>query len=285
MNLILWMSGAIASFCLMAVGARELSGELSVFQILFVRSVIGLTVVALLLRSQGQQRLFRTSRLRLHAFRNVVHFFGQLGWFLGLGLLPLAEVFALEFTVPIWTALIAAFFLNETLTRAKTTSIMLGLLGVLVIVKPGFAIIDTASLIVLGAALCYAITHTSTKSLSTTEDPMTILFFMCLIQLPIGFVLSASSWVWPDGPQWLWLGVIGLTALTAHFCMTRAMQAAEVTTVVTLDFLRLPAIALVGILLYGEQLEVDLIIGAALMLLGNFIAARGSQPQKATVSN
>ncbi|ODA35051.1 hypothetical protein A8L45_05065 [Veronia pacifica] len=277
------MIGALASFCLMAIGGRELSEHLDTFQILFYRSVIGLIMVVAVIASTRQTHLFTTQRLHLHTFRNLFHFGGQFGWFKGIALLPLAEVFALEFTVPLWTALIACTFLNESLTREKLISISLGLAGVLIIVQPGIAIINSASVIVLVAAICYAIAHSSTKALSNTEHPLTILFMMCLIQLPIGLLLSLHDFQQPHGVDWLWLGIVGFTALSAHYCLTKAMTYTEVTLVVTMDFLRLPLIAVVGVLLYGEKFEIALLVGALLMLIGNLLNIYGNQTRAADI--
>lgn len=265
------MLGTLLSFCMMAIAARELSGQIGTFQVLFFRGVIALTVISTVIWATGQSHLIRTRRLKLHSVRNLFHYAGQYGWFVGIGLLPLAQVFALEFTVPLWTAIIAALFLAEQLTKRKITAIVLGFIGVLVIVRPGLEIINPAAIIVLCSAVCYAISHSSTKSLARSEHPLTILFFMCLIQLPVGFALALSQWQIPAGIQWLWLTIIGVTALAAHFCMTKAMQSADVSLVVTMDFLRLPIIALIGVLLYAEDFDVALLIGALLMLAGNLI--------------
>jgi drug/metabolite transporter (DMT)-like permease len=156
----------------------------------------------------------------------------------------------------------------------KLIAIFLGTLGVVAIVQPGYALIDYASIIVLGSAVCFAIAHTTTKSLARTESPLTILLFMCIVQLPIGLFLSLSHWVWPQGEQWLWLTVIGLSALAAHYCLANAMKYAEVTTIITLDFFRLPLIALVGVIFYHEAFELPLLIGGALMLMGNLVGVR-----------
>lgn len=271
MKALLWMCAALLSFSLLAIGARELSGAVSIYQTLLIRSAIGLVFILMLMKFNNQHHLIMTERLGFHVFRNVFHFAGQYGWFVGIGLLPLAEVFALEFTVPFWTIIIAALFLGEKVTTRKVLSIILGMLGVLLIVKPGYEIINPASLVVLAAAICFAIVHSSTKALSGSEKPLTIIFYMCLVQLPIGFVLSITDWIWPETLQWVWLVVVGLTALSAHFCMARAMQYAEITRIVTLDFLRLPLIALVGVLFYHEAFEFSLMMGGLLMLLGNFI--------------
>lgn len=271
MHAFLWMTGALASFCLMAIAGRELVGGIGTFQILFSRSVIGLAIVSILIWNSGRPQLFHTQRLGLHVGRNLFHFVGQYGWFLGLGLMPLANVFALEFTTPMWTLLVAALFLKESLTLRKVVAIGLSSLGVYLILKPGGDIVKLASLIVLGAAVCYAISHVATKSLSTTEDPLTVLFYMCLVQLPLGLLLGAPGFVAPSPMQWLWLTAIGLTALTAHFSMMQAMKTAEVSVVVTLDFLRLPLIGALGLVFYGEEFRPMLLVGAALMLGGNLV--------------
>ncbi len=265
------MAGTLVSFCVVAIGARELSGQVGTFQVLFFRSLIGLIVVSFIIVSRRTTELFHSNRLALHGIRNIFHFAGQYSWFIGIGLLPLAEVFALEFTVPLWTAFIAYFFLNEQLTAKRLLAIALGILGILVIVQPGKEIINTASFIVLGAAVFYAVAHTSTKALSSTEHPLTILFLMCLIQLPIGLIFTIFNWQNPTAYQWLWITVIGLTALSAHYCLTKAMQYADVTLVVTMDFFRLPIIAVVGVILYSESFELTLFIGALFMLAGNLL--------------
>ena len=270
------MSGALSSFCLMAIGARELSGEMDVIQILFYRSIIGLIVISFIIIFLSKKNLFYSHRIKIHVLRNIFHFGGQYGWFLGIGLLPLAEVFALEFTVPFWTALIAWLFLKEQLNSRKLLAIAIGLIGVVIIVKPGPEIFNPASFIVLAAAILYAVSHTATKSLSSTESPITIVFFMCLVQLPIGFLFSISKWQNPTIEQWTWIVTIGLTALSAHYCMSKAMQFAEVTTIVIIDFFRLPLIAMAGVLFYHENFEITLIVGGILMLTGNVVGMKTS---------
>ncbi|MDA9556044.1 DMT family transporter [Vibrio sp.] len=268
---VVWMFGTLISFCFMAIGARELSDEIMMSQVMFFRSMIGLIVILSIVFMTKNKRVFSTHRFMLHSSRNVFHFIGQYGWLVGITALPLAEVFAIEFTVPVWTVIIAWLFLGEKLTKIKLLATLLGLMGVAVIVNPNIEGINSYSFIVLGAAFCYAISHTSTKALSKTESPLTILLFMCVIQLPIGGIVTIGHWVTPTIPQLLWLIVIGSTGLTAHYCMAKAMQYAEVSFVVILDFLRLPAIGLIGALMYGESIKYSLLIGAVIMLLGNVL--------------
>src|SRR5512145_1035635 len=136
-----WMSGALASFMAMAISGRELASELSTFQILFFRSLVGLAVIAALLQRTGWQRI-RTHAFSTHLLRNCAHFGGQYGWFTGLALIPLTEVFAIEFTMPIWTALLATLILGERMNRLRFLAVAIGFLGILVVLRPGVAAVS-----------------------------------------------------------------------------------------------------------------------------------------------
>ncbi|TRX60233.1 DMT family transporter [Fulvivirga sp. M361] len=276
------MIGTLASFCIMAIGARELNGVLDTFQLLFYRSALGLVIMSSIHVLSGNPHPFRTQYFKQHMIRNTFHFAGQYGWFIGIGLLPLAEVFALEFTTPVWTALIAYFLLKEQMTKVKVFAIVVGLLGVLIILKPGYTLLNGSSFIVLAAAVAFAIAHIFTKSLSYKESPATILFYMSLIQLPLGLIPALFNWQWVTGETWPWIVLIAITGLTAHFCTAKAMQYADVTLVVTLDFLRLPLITLAGIILYNEDFDITLLIGSLLMLTGNLLNIKKSMKHRTT---
>lgn len=261
----------------MAIGARELNSQIGIFQILFFRSIVGLLVLLPIMFLSKKSNFLLPKRIKLHLVRNLFHFAGQYGWFLGIGLLPLATVFAIEFTVPLWTIIISYFFLKESITVRKVIAVLLGILGVIVIVQPSLEVARYGSLMVLGAAICYAFSHVATKSLSNTENPISIIFMMCLIQAPLGLLLFIEGWTTPAGIQWLWLVIIGVTALSAHYCMTKAMQHAEVTFVVTMDMFRLPLISLIGVLLYAEPFSVALILGMLLIVAGNSVNIDGKE--------
>ncbi len=276
----LWMVGALLSFLAMALGGRELSGTLGTFQILFFRSVVGLVVIGLLVARGGAQAL-RTQRFGLHLWRNLAHFCGQFGWFFAIAAIPLAEVFAIEFTIPIWTALLAAVFLGERLTAARVAALALGVAGVLLILRPGAAIVHPAALAALLGAMAYAVSHLQTKRLTTTERPLTILFYMTLIQWPLGLAGAAVQWHEVALAQLPWIVVVGLAALSAHYCLARALTLADVNVVLPMDFLRLPLVALLGFAMYGERIEALAVAGTALILLANVAnlrAAKRSEP-------
>jgi drug/metabolite transporter (DMT)-like permease len=196
---------------------------------------------------------------------------GQYGWFVGVSLLPLSQVFALEFTAPLWTSILAMIFLGEILTLRRFIAIVLGFSGVFLIVNPGEGIFNFNSLYVIAAAILFSVGNTFSKSLVKTDRPLTILFYMSLIQLPIALALSYQSLIMPDAVQSFWMLVIGLTSMASHFCMSKAMQKTDLSIVVTLDFFRLPLITLVGVLLYQEAFKWVMVVGALMVFSANLI--------------
>ena len=274
------MVGALASFMVMAVAGRELSAEASVAQILVYRSAVCLVIVAGFLAVQGGAVL-ATGRWRAHVGRNVVHFAGQYGWFLGLSLIPLAEVFAIEFTTPIWTAILATLFLGERLTRRRWLAVGLGFLGILVILRPGLAAIHPAALAVLGAAFAYAVTYVMTRDLGRTERPLTIVFYMNLIQLPLGLALAVWDWAWLSPGLWPWALAVGVGGFSSHYCLSRALKLAEAAIVAPLDYIRLPLIAVVGYLVYAEPVDPIVGLGAAIIIGANLMNLKRARPAPA----
>jgi drug/metabolite transporter (DMT)-like permease len=280
----LWMTGAIFSFIAMAIAGRELSAELTTFQILFFRGLVGLVVIVVVLRHAGWWQV-RTRVFGTHLIRNLVHYGGQYGWFYGIALLPLAEVFAIEFTMPIWTAVFATIMLGERINRQRALAIAVGFAGVLVMLRPGVAVVSPAALAVLGAALAYGFAHTLTKRLSGTETPLAILFYTTAIQLPLAFFPALYDWAWPSAAAWPWVLVVGLSALSAHYCLTRAFMLEDAAVVMPMDFLRLPLIAVAGLMIYHEPIEFWVFVGAVIVFAGSWMnlnAGPGTRPQSAS---
>ncbi len=271
-----WMTGALFSFMAMAVSGRELSQDLTTFQILFFRSLIGVLLIGALIARSGWAQL-KTNRTGGHLMRNIAHFGGQYGWFYGLAFIPLAEVIAIEFTTPIWTALLAWMLLGERLTLPRLTALVFGVSGLLLILRPGMGSLHPAALAVLAGAVGYAISYIQTKSLSATETPLCILFYMTMMQLPFGLVPSLMDWKTPELNNLPWILLVAVTAMSAHYCMARAFKLADATVVVPMDFMRLPLIAVVGYLFYEEVIDLPVALGAGLMLAGNLINIRAEQ--------
>lgn len=266
----LWMSGALVSFIMMAISGRELAGSISTWQLLSVRSLIGLAILLPIILLT-EPKLLKPSNAKLHLLRNSSHFFGQYCWFYAIAFISLADLFAIEFTVPIWSALLAPALLSERLSPVRLLSVLIGFAGILVVLRPGIELISPAALVMLAGALGFSVALLTTKKLTQGNQALTILFYMCLMQLPMGLIPALSDWQPIETWQFPWILLVGITAMTAHYSISRAMSVADATVVIPMDFLRLPLIAVIGYLVYDEAIDIWVLIGALIMLLGNYL--------------
>ncbi|MEY4258676.1 MAG: hypothetical protein RJA56_1577 [Pseudomonadota bacterium] len=264
-----WMAGWLTLMVVIAVAGREATRELSVFQIMLMRSVLGMALLWPLVHAAGGLSAMRTQRLPQHAARNVVHYAAQYGWFVALTLIPLAQLVSIEFTMPIWSAVLAVFFLGERMNGRKWLAVVLGLVGVAVIVRPTAGSVDAGQLIALACAFGFAISVVLVKSLTQTEAAITVIFWMLVIQSAIGLVPALLVWQWPSAQTWGWVLVVAFCGTYSHYCFARAMQHADTTVVVPMDFLRVPLTALAGWLVYSEQVDLLTGVGVLLILTGN----------------
>jgi drug/metabolite transporter (DMT)-like permease len=272
----LWMVGALLSFSAMAITGRELSSELGTFQILVFRSIGGFVLLAAVLQRSGWAQV-RTHKFGMHLLRNIAHFIGQYAWFYGIALISLTEVFAIEFTVPIWTAILAAVFLGERMSKLRMLAVALGFIGILVMLRPGTGSMNLAVLVVLGGAVCFAIAYIFMKQLTVTESAVAIPFYMTVIQLPLALVPALTHWVWPSMHLWPHVVILAVAAVSGHYSLARAFRLADATLVVPMDFLRLPLIAVVGYVWYGEALTIWVGIGSAIVVFATWLNLKTAQ--------
>lgn len=271
-----WMAASITSFIVMSVAGRATTAELNVFQVMELRSVIGFFFLLPLVHLNGGFAAMRTLRLKQHVARNVAHYSGQAAWLYALTLIPLAELIAIEFTTPLWTAILAVTFLGERLTRQRVMAVALGLIGVAIIIRPGVDSVQPGHLFVLGAAVVFAISLVMVRSLTRSESVVRIVFWMLIIQSVIGLLPCIYVWQTPSPGLWPWILLIALTGMSSHLFLARALAHADATIVSPMDFSRLPLSALVGWLLYSERIDVFTAIGALLILAGNLVNLRKS---------
>jgi len=268
-----WMIGAISSFTLMAVAGRTVSAELDTFEIMLFRSLTGIVIVlsvALATRTTAQ---ISRDRLGLHAVRNIFHFTGQNLWFFAIATIPLAQVFALEFTTPIWVILLSPLILRERLTPIGLLSAAIGFVGILVVARPDPASISWGLVAAAGSAVFFALTAIFTRKLTRTETIISILFYLTVMQAVFGLIFAGfdGDIAVPSATALPWVLLIGCAGLMAHFCLTKALSIAPATVVMPIDFVRLPTIAIVGMLLYQEPLEIWVFVGAALIFGANYL--------------
>ena len=269
-RVVLWMTGTLLSFSAMAVSIRLLSDKLTVFEVLTVRSFGALVILFALLAVQPALRSqLKTKRLPMHLFRSATHFAGQFCWAMSLTLLPFAMVFALEFTLPVWALALSILVLGERLTTGRIVVIVLGLIGCLVILRPGIQAFQPAALLVLACSFFYAVFNVYTKKMTDTETTFGIVFWMNLLQFPMGlagsdplFVVRLDAW------QFIPLACVGISGLFAHYCIANAFRYGDASVVIPLDFLRVPLIAVVGWMFFNESVDALVFVGAGIILAG-----------------
>ena len=267
----LWMGCAVLSFSFMAVAARELLRHMGAFEILFLRTLVTALLVAAAIARSGTATL-RTRLFRFHLARALMHLGGQYCWIYAIGALTLATVFAIEFTMPVWVALLATLLLGERMNRGRVVMLVLGLAGIAIILRPDTGGLQPAALVMLLGSVFYAGNMVMTKRISAADSPLAVLFWMSLTQLPLTFATAVPQWVTPGPVDLLWAAVIGSGSFVAHYSMTRAMRLGDATLVVPIDFLRLPLIAVIGAVFYAEPLEAATFAGAAVIFAGTYFS-------------
>lgn len=269
----IWMTGAIASFSTMAVAGREVSFALDTFEIMLFRSVVGVIIVVFAAIAFGTLRQINRQQFSLHFARNIMHFIGQNLWFYAVTVIPLAQVFALEFTSPIWVILLSPLLLGERITLIRAAAALMGFIGILVVTRPNMAGINTGVIMAASSAIFFAFTIIFTKRLTRTQSITCILFYLTVLQLGFGLITAGHDGdiALPNTETLPWLVLIGVAGLLGHFCITKALEIAPATVVVPIDFVRLPVIAIIGMLAYGEILDLWVLLGSGIIFASNYL--------------
>ena len=260
----LWMIGAAMSLVAMAVLVRFLTPKYSVLELIFLRNVIVLVLMTPWIMRTGLHNL-RTPRLAGHALRNAFLYSGNVAWFFGVTMVSLADLAALQFTMPLFTIIMAAIALREKIGVHRWSATAVGFLGALVIIRPGIIELDLGAIVVLIAAFMYSAAYIVTKKLASTESGNLVVFYMSVFIVAFAFIPAMVVWRTPDlidAPALIMLGAMGYTT---HFCVTRAMAAADASYVAPFDFLRLPMSAILGYVLFQEVSDPWVWAGAAVI--------------------
>ncbi len=277
------MTGTLFCYTAVAIATRETSFQLDTSTILFYRSIVAIMLMIILVgfSKKGFKQL-KTHHLGLHTIRNGVHFVGQFGWFFAIATIPLAHVFALEFTVPIWIALLAPIFLKEKLTFERMLYVLIGFVGVVIIIRPFGLSVEVGAIVMLIGAMGFAGGMLGTRVLTRTETPLCILFYMAVLQFPMStaLMLGTGGFEIPDMINLFLIVLITAGVMTAHYCMTRAFKLMELIAIVPVEYIRLPLIAVAGLLIYAEPIDLLTVIGSTAILAGNYLNIRLSAREK-----
>lgn len=259
------MIAAAFMFAVMNAGIKLAAAEgLHPFQIAFFRNAFALMFLLPWLARMGFDGL-RTARLKVHLLRAVIGLIAMLCWFTAVVRMPMAEAVALNFTVPLFATAGAAFFLGETVRARRWTATIVGFLGVLIILRPGFVEFTPVMTLPIIAACFMAVTVLIVKSLSRTEEPMTVVLYMNLLLTPLSLVPALFAWQTPSLRALLLMAFVGACAVLAHIAFTRSFARADASAILPFDYARLPFVAAIGFLLFDETPDGWTWVGAAVI--------------------
>jgi drug/metabolite transporter (DMT)-like permease len=279
---VFWAMVGLVSFSLTAIAGREAGKAMSAMHMVCYRNAISLVVLVLVLRYLGiPLTSLATRQPWLQWGRALVHFCGQWCWMTALLLIPLIELMAFEFTFPLWVALLAPAMLGEKLNGARISATVIGFVGVLIIILGPHVVagsggasgpqLNLGTVLALSCAVFFALNVVGMRYLMREDSPLTILMFMTANHTVLAFILGFSTMRLPSPGVLPWVLLLGLSSLVAHFALAQALAYADATIVAPMDFLRIPLLAVVGVLVYAEPLHTIAILGTALVLAGNVV--------------
>jgi drug/metabolite transporter (DMT)-like permease len=268
----LLMLGSTTFFAAMAVTIRLSSAVLSTYQVAFFRNLFGLLFLLPFL-FRGGWHLPRTTQLPRYLWRCAIGVASMLCGFWALGHLPMAQAVALSYATPLLATIAAVFILGETVRMRRWSAVVIGLIGVLVIVRPGSAEFSLGTLVALGGAMLAALVAIQIKQLSRVDAADTIVFYTYVFWVPMSLVPALFAWEWPQGITWLWLLLLGAFGTGGQLLWTRALKIGEVSALQPISFMQLPLVAVAAWLLFGEAPTRWTIAGAGIILVANIYIA------------
>ena len=258
--------GSAALFAAMN-GVVRVSADLGMhpFQIAFLRSVFALAFMLPFCMKGGLEAL-KTNRWKLYLLRGGAASTAMLFWMTAIATIPLAEATAISFTAPLFATVGSALILKETVRARRWSAILFGFAGVMIILRPGFQTFEPGAFAALAAAGAMATAALCIKALTNTEPAQRVVFYTSLILTVATFPFAFSVWTPMDLDFW-GLGIaLGFFGVTAHMCLTYSFKAADASLVMPFDYTRLPFVAFVGWLAFGETVEWITWAGAALIV-------------------
>ena len=274
----LLMTAAALMFAAMNATIKLAAEEgLHPFQMAFFRNAFALAFMLPWLMRMGRGVL-HTERLQAHLWRAVIGLAAMLCWFTAVVNMPMAEAVALNFTIPLFATAGAALFLGETVRARRWTATAVGFIGVLIVLRPGFVEFTPVTSLPIISAGFMAVSVLIIKSLSRTEEPMTVVLYMNLLLTPLSLVPALFVWEMPSLRALLLMALVGGCSVVAHIAFTRAFVKADASAVMPFDYARLPFVAAIGFLLFGEAPDLWTWVGAAVIAASAvYIASRESQ--------
>ena len=264
---------SIVFFSIMVIFIRKASENLHILEVVFFRNLLAFIVMLPLLTSTGLAAI-KMNNTKLFFMRGFFGAIGMLAGFTCLTLIPLAQATAISFSKPIFITIGATIFLGEIIKARRIAAIIIGIIGMLIIVQPGVNSLSFGIMLAIIAALAHSINALIVKKLTLTDSPQAIVMWMVIILIPITFVPAVTVWQWPSFETWLYLWGIAIVGTLAHFSWTKSYTMAEITSLESIEFIKLPIMALFGWMIFSEIPGTWTWIGGSIIFMSTIYISR-----------
>jgi drug/metabolite transporter (DMT)-like permease len=262
---ILWVALSGVLFALLNVFTLIPAQHLNPYVMAFLRYFFGALFLLPIFFRLGLYRSLHTNRIGLHISRGAIHTVGMMLWFVALPLTTLAEITALGFTGPIFVTIGAALFLGEDVRLRRWIAVIVGFIGAMIIIRPGFSALHLGVICILLSTPIFSASNLMSKALASTDSANTIVIWQNIV-----IVICAAPfaiWFWQN-PQWsdiVWFLLAGLAGTLGHICQQRGYQLADITLLQPIGFLSLIYNTVLGYFLFFQQPDVWTFVGAAVI--------------------
>jgi drug/metabolite transporter (DMT)-like permease len=258
--------GATLFGSFMGAGVKILSDDLHPIIICFYRCLMGLIIITPFVARNNFQAL-QTDNMRLQIFRALINIISMICWFSAIGMMHFEKATALGFTTPLFTTVLAVLILGEVIRFHRTAALLLGFIGILIIIRPGFMPFEFGTILMLIASFSFSFVLIFVKKLSATDSSLTIIFYHLLYMTPAFFILSLFYWENINLNQLIIFILMGTSGLLSHWCLAQAFKLSDTTFVMPLQFTKLIWASLIGLFIFAEQPDIWTWVGGVVIFI------------------
>ena len=258
--------GATLFGSFMGAGVKFLSDDLHPIIICFYRCLMGLIIITPFVAKNNFQAL-QTDNMRLQIFRALINIISMICWFSAIGMMHFEKATALGFTTPLFTTVLAVLILGEVIRFHRTAALLLGFIGILIIIRPGYMPFEFGTILMLVASLSFSFVLIFVKKLSATDSSLTIIFYHLLYMTPAFFILSLFYWENINLNQLIIFSLMGASGLLSHWCLAQAFKMSDTTFVMPLQFTKLIWASLIGLFIFSEQPDIWTWVGGVIIFI------------------
>ena len=275
--------GATLFGSFMGAGVKLLSDDLNPIIICFYRCLMGLIIITPFV-ARNNFKALQTDNMRLQIFRALINIISMICWFSAIGMMHFEKATALGFTTPLFTTVLAVLILGEVIRFHRTAALLLGFVGILIIIRPGYMPFEFGTILMLIASFSFSFVLIFVKKLSATDSSLTIIFYHLLYMTPAFFILSFFYWESINLSQLIVFILMGASGLLSHWCLAQAFKMSDTTFVMPLQFTKLIWASLIGLFIFSEQPDIWTWIGGVIIFISVvYITYREAFKKKGTL--